>query len=78
MNCCDSFGNCTQGANCPARETRGQALAAERKWGEMPIQFVGEEPDTDELITREFIKGALFALAGVVIGVGIGLAIYLK
>lgn len=34
--------------------------------------------DTDELITREFIKGALFALAGVVIGVGIGLAIYFK
>lgn len=59
-------------------ETRSQTLAAEHKWGDMPIQFVGDEPDTDELISREFIKGALFTLAGVVAGVCIGLAIYFK
>lgn len=78
MNCCDSFGNCQQGFGCPARETRGQTLHAERKWGEMPIQFVGSEPDTDECITRDFIKGALFALAGVVGGVFVAAAIYFK
>jgi hypothetical protein len=34
--------------------------------------------DSDECISRDFIKGALFALAGVVIGVAIGTAIYFK
>ena len=41
---------------------------------DLPIQML----DSDELITRDFIKGALFALAGVVICVCVGLAIYLK
>ena len=57
---------------------RGQEADIERKWGEMPIQFVGDEPDTDECIARDFIKGALFALAGVVFGVFIAAAIYCK
>lgn len=76
MNCCDSYGKCTQGYGCPARETRGQALHAERKWGEMPIQFVGSEPDTDKIITRDFIKGALFAFISAVIVVCIAVASY--
>ena len=33
MNCCDDFGNCTQGRNCPIRnaaiERRNQQLAAD-------------------------------------------------
>lgn len=34
--------------------------------------------DSDECISRDFINGALFALAGVVIGVFIAAAIYFK
>ena len=80
MNCCDSFGKCTQGANCPASETRGQTLYAERKWGEMPIQYLGDEsedPPHTEMF-KDMFKGAVIALAAVVFGVFVGLALYLK
>ncbi len=26
MNCCDSFGNCTQGRDCPVRKARMEAM----------------------------------------------------
>ena len=76
MNCCDDYSQCTQGTNCPVRETRGQLLAAERKWGEMPIQFVGGEPDTDEAVLIDMLEGVALALAGVLIGVAVGTAVY--
>lgn len=80
MNCCDANGQCIQGFNCPGREMRGQALAADRKWGEMPIQFVGEEPDESPhtAVLADMLKGAAMALAAVVFGVFVGVAIYLK
>lgn len=45
---------------------------------DLPIQMLGSEPDTDELITRDFIKGAVFALIVIVAVVGFGLLIFLK
>lgn len=55
MNCCDTFGNCTQGRDCPTRTgvvTHAQACHAARVTKshphqadhDMPIQFVGPEP----------------------------------
>ena len=75
-SCCDDYGKCTQGTNCPVRETRGQLLAAERAWGEMPIQFVGDEPDTDEAVLIDMLEGVALALGGVLIGVAVGTAVY--
>jgi hypothetical protein len=37
MNCCDEYGNCRQGSDCPAR--KDSALA---------IDFVGDEPEQDD------------------------------
>jgi hypothetical protein len=45
---------------------------------DLPIQMLCSEPDTDELITRDFIKGAVFALIVIAAVVGFGLAIYFK
>lgn len=57
---------------------RGQEANDERKWGEMPIQYLGDESE-DPLHTEMFkdmFKGVV--LAGVVFGVFVGLAIYLN
>ena len=88
MNCCNEFGICKQGFGCPGREstleTRGQTNAAERAWGEMPIQFVGEEPEEvkdvppHSEVIKSFLTGFALAMAGVILGVCAGTAIYLK
>jgi hypothetical protein len=31
MNCCDDYGNCTQGRDCPAREAR-QPMTRKDRW----------------------------------------------
>jgi hypothetical protein len=33
MNCCDDYGHCTQGANCPARAVAGPSFT--KAWGEI-------------------------------------------
>lgn len=75
MNRCDSYGNCQQGFNCPARtskfETRGQTLHAERKWGETPIKFIGKEPMLDRFYASELaqiIVGCLLIALGFIGG----------
>ena len=84
-DCCHDYAPCDGTRNgCPARtskaETRGQALEAERKWGEMPIQFAGEEPDESPhvAVLKNVLFGAALALVGVVAGVCVGLALYFK
>lgn len=59
---------------------RGQEADIERKWGEMPIQYLGDEsedPPHTEMF-KDMFKSVVLALAGVVFGVFVGLALYLK
>ena len=35
MNCCNEYGDCRQGRDCPVR----------RKKADLPVTFVGPEPD---------------------------------
>lgn len=51
-------------------------ISSRDKWGQVPIHFVDVDADTDEIITREFIKGALFAFISAVIVVCIAVASY--
>jgi len=41
MNCCDSYGRCTQGPDCAARTSMEQGCAPEGG----NVWFVGSEPD---------------------------------
>jgi len=44
MNCCDSYGRCTQGPDCAARTSMEQGCAPEGG----NVWFVGSEPDLIE------------------------------
>ena len=64
MNCCDSYGNCRQGRDCPVR----------RKKAELPVMFVGPEPeDVIEVENYQVWVLAAIILVWFILGV-IGLA----
>lgn len=54
MNCCNDYGQCTQGENCPCRTTV-QAPAPTQPHRMIPTigQLAGEEPDDIKELAKE-------------------------
>lgn len=65
MNCCNSFGRCTQGANCPARET-SQVKVRNAK----SENFTLGTTEIDQEVESEFSK-PLAVVAALVIGLAL-------
>lgn len=75
MNCCNAYGQCDQGRDCPARTGAvlpHQARHAARVAADLPVQFVGDEPAEPTgplcqclpLSRRESLGIAAFMLVG--------------
>ena len=62
MNCCDSYGNCRQGRDCPVR----------RKKAELPVMFVGPEPeDVIEIDYPVWVLAAIILIWGILGMIGL-------
>lgn len=74
----------------PPQESRGQTLAGERSWGELPIKYMGDEsedvkpvavitksPDEEADVPphRELLKGMLIGFSMAAVGAIVGLAV---
>jgi hypothetical protein len=65
MNCCNAYGQCTQGANCAARTT--------------PIKFLGDE-EADDWSYADVIRDFFAVIGAVAMAAGIAgfLSVYLR
>jgi hypothetical protein len=65
MNCCNSYGQCTQGANCPARAT--------------PIKYLGDE-EVDDFRYADVVRDFFAVIGAVAIAAAIAgfLSVFLK
>ena len=59
MNCCDDFGNCTRGPNCPARASR---------------QDQADPEQADSAAWRGLIRSTFILLLGIAIGAIVSIA----
>jgi hypothetical protein len=65
MNCCNSYGQCTQGANCPARA--------------IPLKYLGDE-EVDDFSYSDVIRDFFAVIGAVAIAAAIAgfLSVFLK
>lgn len=74
MNCCNEYGDCNQGRNCPARTLASKPMIKEPQYGPLPITMA---EDNAPPITFDYVAGwiinFLAAVGAMAFAAGLGL-----
>ncbi len=57
-NCCNDYGDCTQGRHCPVRRVRAGGPPPD----DLPIQYAEEEPDFTNVAIFITVVSIVFAI----------------
>jgi hypothetical protein len=67
MNCCDDFGKCTQGSNCPARKPVAVAKIGQRWPGPEPLPATSWRAYLSYLAVAMLLTFAVMLVSGVTV-----------